>query len=88
MELARTRFNDYGPLLRLRRYDAARQLLVGCRAVFEAEQRCRELGKVYSALADLEDKTGGRAEAVRFEQIALGYSVPSRRARGLRDQPQ
>ena len=73
LELARTRFNDYGPLLRLRRYDAARQLLVGCRAVFEAEHAIPELGKVYSALADLEDKTGGRAEAVRFEQIALGY---------------
>jgi hypothetical protein len=73
LELARTRYNDYGPLLRLRRYDAARQLLVGCRAVFEAEHDFANLGNVYSALADLEDETGGRAEAVRFEQIALGY---------------
>ena len=32
------------------------------------------LGKVYSALADLEDKTGGRAQAVRWEEVALGYN--------------
>ena len=31
------------------------------------------LGKVYGALADLEDETGGRAAAVRFEEVALGY---------------
>ena len=28
---------------------------------------------MYSALADLEDKAGDRAAAVRFEQTALGY---------------
>ena len=28
LEVARTRFNDYGPLLRLRRYDDARALLL------------------------------------------------------------
>jgi tetratricopeptide (TPR) repeat protein len=74
LELASTRFNDYGPLLRLRRFEPARQLLVGCRAVFEAERDLLHLGRVYGALADLEAKTGGRAEAVRFQQIALGYS--------------
>jgi len=74
LELAITRFNDYGPLLRLRRFEPARQLLVGCRAVFEAERDLLHLGRVYGALADLEAKTGGRAEAVRFQQIALGYS--------------
>jgi hypothetical protein len=74
LELARARFNDYGPLLRLRRYDAARQLLVSCRAVFEVERHIGLLGSVYSALADLEFRTGGRAEAVRFEQIALAYA--------------
>ena len=74
LEVARTRFNDYGPLLRLHRYDDARALLLSCRAVFEDERDIEMLGKVYGALADLEDKTGGRAAAVRFEEVALGYS--------------
>ena len=74
LEVARTRFNDYGPLLRLGRYDDARALLLSCRAVFEAERDIGMLGKVYSALADLEDETGGRAAAVRFEEVALGYT--------------
>ncbi len=73
LEVAGNRFNDYGPLLRLRRDDAARTLLRDCRAVFEAERAVRELGAVYSALADLEDKSGDRAAAVRFEEVALGY---------------
>jgi hypothetical protein len=73
LEVAGTRFNDYGPLLGLRRYDEARALLLSCRAVFEAERHIEFLGKVYCALAALEDKTGGRAAAVRFEQVALGY---------------
>jgi tetratricopeptide (TPR) repeat protein len=73
LELARARFNDYFPLLRLERYDEARELLLGCRAVFEDERDVLYLGKVYSALADLEHRTGDRAAAVRFEQVALGY---------------
>ncbi len=73
LDVARTRYNDYFPLLRLGRYDGARALLLSCRAVFEAERDIPGLGKVYSALADLEDETGGRAAAVRFEEVALGY---------------
>jgi tetratricopeptide (TPR) repeat protein len=73
LELARARFSDHAPLLRLERYDEARELLLGCRAVFEDERDVLGLGKVYSALADLEDEMGDRAAAVRFEQVALGY---------------
>lgn len=73
LELARSRFNDSSPLLRLRRYDAARTLLQDCRAVFEVERAVRDLGNVYSALADLEDTGGDRAAAVRFQEVALGY---------------
>lgn len=73
LDVARTRFNDSGPLLRLRRYDDARALLQSCRAVFEAERDIQGLGNVYGALADLEGKTGGRDAAVRFEEVALGY---------------
>ncbi len=74
LELARTRFNDYFPLLRLRRFEEARALLLACRAVYEAERAIPQLGRVYSALADLEDKVGDRAAAVRFQQTALGYA--------------
>jgi tetratricopeptide (TPR) repeat protein len=37
LDLARTAFNDYGPLLRLERYDEAGRLLSYCRDVFEQE---------------------------------------------------
>ena len=73
LEIARTRFNDYGPLLSLGRHADARALLQTCRAVFEAERDVEMLGKVYSALADLEDKPGDRAAAVRFQEVALAY---------------
>jgi hypothetical protein len=73
LTMACTSFFDYRPLLRLRRYDAARTLLLKCRDVFEAKRDVPGLGKMYSALADLEDETGDRASAVRFEEVALGY---------------
>jgi tetratricopeptide (TPR) repeat protein len=73
LEVARTRFNDYGPLLRLGRTAAARTLLLACRDVFEAARSVKMLGNVYSALAELEYQSGGRAAAVRWEEVALGY---------------
>jgi hypothetical protein len=42
--------------------------------VFEAERAVQELGLVYAALAVLEQLTGGRAAAVRFAEVALGYN--------------
>ncbi len=73
LEQASTRFNDYGPLLGLGRLGEAQELLLGCREVFEAERDPLALGKVFSALADLEDKNGAPEEAARFECAALGY---------------
>ena len=77
LELARAQFNDYGSLLRLKRYEEARRLLEGCRSVFETERDFTSGGKVWAARADLADKTGGRADAVRFSEIALGYVYPA-----------
>ena len=74
VEHARTRFNDYFPLLRLKRYDEARALLESCRVVFERENAIYELSLVYTALADLEDSENNPASAVRFEQTALRFS--------------
>ncbi len=73
LEQASTRFNDYGPLLSLGRLGEARELLLDCRRVFEAERHPACLGKVFSALANLEDKTGAPDKAAGFERVALGY---------------
>jgi len=73
LEFARTRVRNYGPLLRLRRYDETRQLLDECRAVFERENALPDLGRIYSALGSLEVMTGSIEEARRFEESALRF---------------
>jgi tetratricopeptide (TPR) repeat protein len=70
-ELARQKYNDYGPLLRLKRWDEARDLLVACRVIFERENDLGYLGKVALAFGDLEKGLGRFAEARRFEETAL-----------------
>jgi hypothetical protein len=73
LEQARTRFNNYGPLLSLEHFTEARALLHDCRTIFGLENAMKELGKVFSALANLENKTAGPAAAGRFEEAALRY---------------
>jgi len=73
LEIAWTRFNDYGPLLGLRRYPEVRALLRDCRAAFEQESAVYELGLVYGALARLENEEGRPASAARFGQTAMRY---------------
>ncbi|MGH8886734.1 MAG: AAA family ATPase, partial [Egibacteraceae bacterium] len=68
---AATRFNDYGPLLRLGRVGEARAVLLGCRQAFEDEHDLAGLGKALSALADLENRLGRTGSAIRLEQDAL-----------------
>lgn len=77
LQIARTRFNDYGPLLRLKRFNDARTLLLECRKVADAERDVQLLGNTFSALADLEAATGMQARAADFEQLALGYQYQS-----------
>ena len=45
LEMARNRFNDYGPLLRLGRIAEARSLLLECREIDEREHNTQALGK-------------------------------------------
>jgi tetratricopeptide (TPR) repeat protein len=71
---ARTRFNDYGPLLRLGRLQEAHELLQTCRAIYQAEGAVAQLGRVLNAQADLEDKLGHREDAIGLAQIALRYN--------------
>lgn len=77
LELTWTRFNEYSSLLELKRYDEAEKLLVACREVFEMERSIKGLGVVFSALGDLKNKLGQRAQAIRFEEMALRYKYIS-----------
>lgn len=73
LEVARTRFNDYFPLLRRGCYGEARALLHACRAVYQEEGYMAGLGKVFSALADLEDTLGHHGQAVALAETGLRY---------------
>jgi hypothetical protein len=74
LNVARTMFNDYGPLMELGDLAAAERLLLACRQVFEAEGDLGPLGKTLSALASVEATRGHLAEATRLQQIALRYT--------------
>ncbi|MBA2696295.1 MAG: hypothetical protein H0U62_10795, partial [Actinobacteria bacterium] len=67
-------FNDYGPLLELGRPAEARDLLIRCRGVFEANNDIRALGKTLSALATVEDTLGHRDRATDLGTDALRFS--------------
>ena len=71
--MASVRFNDYQPLLRLGRDREVRTLLHACRTRFEAEHAIEMLGKVFGALADLEDELGHQPQAIGFVETALRY---------------
>ena len=71
LEVARTRYNDYVPLLRLQRHDDARRLLYQCLAIFESAGDTGALGAVHSAIANLESQLQHFQEAVRHAGAAL-----------------
>ncbi|HEX4167152.1 MAG TPA: NB-ARC domain-containing protein [Bryobacteraceae bacterium] len=73
LELAGARYQNYGPLLALQRYKEARSLLIRCLDVVKSEGSSGGLGKMYSALAELEGHLERREEAIHFESIALFY---------------
>jgi hypothetical protein len=73
LEQASASYNDYKPLLVLRRYDEARSLLETCRAIFEEEGDIESLGGVLTAIADLEYNLHGARIARSFEERAIRY---------------
>jgi hypothetical protein len=73
-EQANTRFNDYGPLLRLGRVEQARDLLIDCRAVFETSNHITRLGQTLGALAHAEVELGHLPRAIELETDALRYT--------------
>jgi tetratricopeptide (TPR) repeat protein len=72
-EQAKAAFNACGSLIRLGRLTEARELLIGCREVFEQAQDILGLGKSLSALADVEDELGHGERAVDLERAALRF---------------
>jgi tetratricopeptide (TPR) repeat protein len=72
-EQAFAAFNNYFPLLRLGRASQARELLISCRAVFEATNNITALGKTMSALANVEEELGHRDRSIALETDALRY---------------
>ena len=77
LELARTAFTDYFPLIRLGRHIQAEKLLWNCKKVFDGERDVKYLGKVFAALADLEYGLGHIDEAIKLENAAMRYSYLS-----------
>ena len=72
-DIARGRFNDYGPLLRLGHTGDALDLLLECRQAFEQAHDIQGLGATLGALADVEDQRGHGEAAITLEHDALRY---------------
>ncbi|MGH3838231.1 MAG: hypothetical protein ACRDSF_21430, partial [Pseudonocardiaceae bacterium] len=70
-EIARTRFNDYIPLLHLGRLADVDRLLRDCQDVFGTVGDITQLAAVYSARADLEDKRDHPVDAVDHQRTSL-----------------
>jgi hypothetical protein len=81
--VARSRFNDYLPLLGLGRGEEARQLLSDCRECFQDVGNLRMLGRTLGALASVEEADGRRDAAIRLERHALEYKYIANDVRGI-----
>ena len=71
--IARTRYNNYFPLLHLGRTEEALVVLRDCRQVFQDARDTLMLGRTLSALADVEDVRGHGDAALRLERDSLRY---------------
>ncbi|MGH3871853.1 MAG: hypothetical protein ACRDSR_10135 [Pseudonocardiaceae bacterium] len=80
-EVARIRFNDYLPLLRLGRLTDADQLLRECQDVFNTAGDSAQLAAVYAARAELASHCDDLADAVDLQRtsLRLGYVHPDPR---------
>jgi hypothetical protein len=72
--IALSRANDYGPLLRLGRTEEALALLLECRQAFQDARDTRNLGKTLTALASIEDQRDHGDAAIGLERDALRYT--------------
>jgi hypothetical protein len=76
-DLARGRFGDYFPLLRLGRTEEAFDLLLQCQQSFRTASDAQALGMVLSALADAEDARAHGDSTIGLERDALRYKYLS-----------
>jgi tetratricopeptide (TPR) repeat protein len=81
--IARTRYNDYYPLLRLGRTEEALAVLRECRQAFQDARDTLMLGKTLSALADVEEARGHGDAAIRLERDGLRYAYLAGDAEGI-----
>lgn len=72
-QIARARFNDYGPLLGLGRTDQALALLQDCREAAERDHDVEMLGVIFGALAEAEDAQGHVQVAAERCKDSLRY---------------
>jgi hypothetical protein len=73
-EVAGTRFNDTGPMIRLGQLDGAERLLTECQQIFEDHGDVTALAKVFTARASLESRLGHLETAADLERTALRLS--------------
>ncbi|MGH3166331.1 MAG: hypothetical protein ACRDN0_10620, partial [Trebonia sp.] len=73
-DIARARFNDYRPLLRLRQTGPALDVLLTCREVFTEAGDAEGLGKTLGALASIENGWGDQETAAELQREALRHS--------------
>jgi tetratricopeptide (TPR) repeat protein len=73
LERAKTLFHDQAPLLELKRYQEAGELLQYCRTIFEGENAVELLAKIFVALGNLEFLNGRATEACLLLETALRY---------------
>lgn len=80
-ELARTRFNDYLPLLHLGALADVDHLLRDCQDVFDTSADITQLAAAYAARADLEHKRDHPTDAVDLQRtsLRLRYAHPDPR---------
>ena len=71
--IARARYNDYFPLLRLGRTGEALDLLRDCLRTFQDARDVTMIGNTLSALADTENFRGHREAAISLERDALRF---------------
>jgi len=78
LELARTRFNQYGPLMSLGRLDDAQQVVESCLVVYRAEEDVTYQSKALTALASVWEERGetGQAVALARQALALCNQLP------------
>ena len=71
LERAKSRFDDYGPLVSLGRLVEARELVDECRQIFEDEGDIAFLGRAFCSLAELSVANNHNDEAIEFQEQAL-----------------